>query len=261
MDLATLVGIIAGFTLIGTAIFMKPGAGFFFRIDAMLIVMGGVFSATLVNFPLKDVLGSIKVAKNAFLHRALSANSLIEKLVELSRKARVEGILSLERDIAAMDDEFIKKGLQLMVDGTEPEILRDVLTTELTCLEDRHRLGQDIFKAMGTYSPAFGMAGTLIGLIQMLQQLQDPTKIGAGMAVAMVTTFYGVFLANMLFLPLAGKLKLRSDQEVVSKELAIEGICAIQSGDNPRLLRDKLVTFLAPEHREAVQETKAEAAR
>jgi len=255
MDLSTIVGIIIGFGLIGASIFMKPGASFFFRIDAFMIVMGGVFAATLINFPLKDVMGSIKVAKNAFLQKAVQVNSLIENLVELSRKARVEGLLSLEKDIAAIDDVFIKKGLQLMVDGTETEILRDVMATELSCLEDRHALGQDIFKAMGAYSPAFGMAGTLIGLIQMLQQLQDPTKIGAGMAVAMVTTFYGVFLANMLFLPIAGKLKTRTNQEIILKELAIEGICSIQSGDNPRLLRDKLVTFLAPNVREGIKET------
>ena len=254
MDRSTIIGIIAGFGLIGVSIFMKPGAGFFFRIDAFIIVMGGVFSATLINFPLKDVLGSIKVAKNAFLHQAIPINSLIENLVELSRKARVEGLLSLEKDIAEIDDVFIKKGLQLMVDGTETDVLRNVLTTELSCLEDRHALGRDIFKAMGAYSPAFGMAGTLIGLIQMLQQLQDPTKIGAGMAVAMVTTFYGVFLANMLFLPIAGKLKTRSDQEITTKDLAIEGICSIQAGDNPRLLRDKLVTFLAPNLRGAIKE-------
>jgi len=255
MDLSTIVGIIIGFGLIGVSIFMKPGASFFFRIDAFMIVMGGVFAATLINFPLKDVMGSIKVAKNAFLQKAVQVNSLIENLVELSRKARVEGLLSLEKDIAAIDDVFIKKGLQLMVDGTETDILRDVMATELSCLEDRHALGQDIFKAMGAYSPAFGMAGTLIGLIQMLQQLQDPTKIGAGMAVAMVTTFYGVFLANMLFLPIAGKLKTRTNQEIILKELAIEGICSIQSGDNPRLLRDKLVTFLAPNVREGIKET------
>ena len=254
MDLATLVGIGAGFLLIGIAIFSKPGGMFFINPGALLIVVGGVVSATLVNFPLKDVLGSIKVAKNAFLHKTQRVNTLIEKLVELSRKARVEGLLSLEKDIAAINDDFIKKGLQLMVDGTETDILRDVLTTELTCLEDRHKLGQDIFKAMGIYAPAFGMAGTLIGLIQMLQQLQDPTKIGAGMATALVTTFYGVLLANLVFLPIAGKLKARSSQEVIVRELTIEGICAIQAGDNPRLLKDKLVTFLAPNMRQGVRD-------
>ena len=255
MDLATLIGILAGFILIGQAIVSAPGASFFFNPSALLIVCGGVISATLVNFPLKDVRGSIKVARNAFLHKAMPVNGLIEKLVELSRKARVEGLLSLEKDISAMDDEFIKKGLELMVDGTETDVLREVLATELTCLEDRHSTGQDIFRAMGAYAPAFGMAGTLIGLIQMLQQLQDPTQIGSGMAVALVTTFYGVLLANLVFLPIAGKLKTRSNQEVILKELAIEGICSIQAGDNPRLLRDKLVTFLAPNMRKGVQET------
>ncbi len=254
MDLATIIGMALGFTTMGVAIFMKPGASFFFRMDAFLIVFGGVVAATFVAFPMKDLKGAMKVVKNVFLHKVIPVNTLIEKLVELSRKARVEGLLSLEKDIAAIDDAFIKKGLQLMVDGTETDVLRDVMTTELACLEDRHSLGQSIFKTMGTYAPAFGMAGTLIGLIQMLQQLQDPTKIGGGMAVAMVTTFYGVFFANMIFLPIAGKLKTRTEQEVTTKELAIEGICAIQAGDNPRLLRDKLVTFLAPHLRKGVQD-------
>ena len=233
---------------------MKPGGEFFFKLDAFLIVFGGVVSATLINYPLKDVLGSIKVAKNAVMNKELKIDALIEKIVDMSRRARVEGLLSLEKDISSMNDSFIEKGLQLMVDGTDPQALRNLLGTELACLEERHTLGQDIFKAMGTYAPAFGMAGTLIGLIQMLQQLQDPTKIGAGMAVAMVTTFYGVLLANLVFLPIAGKLKQRTKQEILTKELVIEGICSIQSGDNPRLLRDKLVTFVAPNIRGQIAE-------
>lgn len=252
MDLSTVIGIFSGFFLIGLAIFMKPGAGFFFKPDAFLIVVGGIVSATLINFPLKDVLGSIKVAKNAFRQTIQPVHAIIERMVLLSKKARVEGLLSLEKDLAGMDDEFMKKGLQLMVDGTETDVLRNIMTTELMYLEDRHAMGQDIFKAMGTYAPAFGMAGTLIGLIQMLQQLQDPSKIGAGMAVAMVTTFYGVILANLIFIPIAGKLKQRSQEEVLGRELVVEAVCAIQAGDNPRLLRDKLVTFIAPSSRQAI---------
>ena len=243
----------AGVGLIGVSILTREGAMIFVDLQSALIVIGGTVSATLVNFPLRDVLSVFRVVKNVFLHKVQSVDNLIEKLVQLSRKARVEGLLSLEKDIAALDDEFVKKGLQLMVDGTETGMLRDILTTELSCLEERHTLGQAIFKAMGAYFPAFGMAGTLIGLIQMLSKLNDPTKIGAGMATALVTTFYGVLGANLLCLPMAGKLKTRSRQEILNKELVIEGICSIQAGDNPRLLRDKLVMFVAPDVRKEAE--------
>jgi len=249
MDLATVIGLVAGFGVVGAAIAMKPGAMFFLNVPSMLIVMGGTFSAGMINFPLAQFLGGMRVARNAFFHTPIKVNDIIEKMVELSRKARVEGLLSLEHEINVIDDEFIQKGLQMMVDGTESHILRDVLTTELSCLEERHETGQQIFKSLGAFAPAMGMAGTLIGLIQMLQQLSDPSQIGSGMATAMVTTFYGVILANLVFLPFAGKLKQRTKQEVLVKQLVIEAIGSIQSGDNPRLLRDKLVTFIAPEKR------------
>ena len=249
MDLATLIGIISGFGVLIVAIASKPGSMIFINIPSILIVLGGTIAATFINFPLKDVLSAINVARKAFLHQAASPEKLIDQMIELSRKARVEGLLSLEKDVANMDDEFIKKGLQLMVDGTDTEMLREILTTELNNLEDRHSQGQAIFRAMAEYSPAFGMAGTLIGLIQMLQKLDDPSQIGGGMATALITTLYGVILANLIFIPIAGKLKTRSKEEVTGKELAIEGVCSIQAGDNPRLLRDKLITFVAPNMR------------
>ena len=252
MDLATIIGMASGFGIIALAIASKPGAIMFFNLPSLGIVLGGTIAATFITFPLKEVLGSIKVAQNAFHFKAQPVETLIEQLVELSRKARVEGLLALEKDVNSISDDFIKKGLQLMVDGTETNMLRDILTTELSSLQFRHATGQAIFQAMGVYAPAFGMAGTLVGLIQMLQQLNDPTKIGAGMAVAMVTTFYGVIFANLVFLPIAGKLKTKSTQETLARDLAIEGVCAIQAGDNPRLLRDKLVSFIAPDIRDRV---------
>ena len=254
MDLATIIGVFSGFALLLAAIFMKPGAMFFFKIDAFIIVFGGTMAATLAQFPLKTFLNAINVSMKALFHKQVSIPELIDKLVELARKARVEGLLSLEKDIQEIDDAFIQKGLQLMVDGTEAEELEDVLSTELNCIVERHDEGQKIFKAMTEYSPAFGMAGTLIGLIQMLQQLQDPSKIGAGMAVALVTTFYGVVFANLIYSPIAGKLALRSDNEILMKEMVIKGVTAIQAGDNPRMLRDKLMTYLAPKHRTEADE-------
>lgn len=254
MDLATIIGIIAGFLTLIVPIITAPGAGLFLNIPSLVIVLGGTLASTLMTFPVKDFIGSINVARKAFFHSAEPVHGVIGKMVELSRKARVEGLLALEKDINSINDEFVKKGLQLMVDGTETEVLRDILTQELQCLEDRHEIGQGLFKTMGANAPAFGMAGTLIGLIQMLSQLEDPSKIGAGMATALITTLYGVIFANLIFLPIAGKLKLRSQSEVTTKELTIEGICSIQAGDNPRLLRDKLVTYISPSLREATNE-------
>ena len=170
-------------------------------------------------------------------------------MVELAEQARREGILAIERHIDNIDDDFMKSGIQLAVDGSEPEVMRNIMENELNNLQNRHKLGQAIFTAMGMYAPAFGMIGTLIGLIKMLRTLDDPTQIGAGMAVALVTTFYGAVFANLIFLPIAGKLRTRSEKEVLERELIIEGILAIQSGDNPRIIRGKLLTFLAPSAR------------
>jgi chemotaxis protein MotA len=250
MDLASLIGIIAGFGIIVIAIFTQEGAGFFLNFPSACIVLGGTSAATFVNFPLSDVLGVVKTAKKAFLHKVIPLQQTLEFLVSIGRQARTEGLLALEQRIREIDDDFLKKGLQLMIDGVDPKLLQEVMGTELYYLEDRHTLGQQIFKTMGIYAPAFGMAGTLIGLIQMLQQLNDPSKIGVGMATALVTTFYGVILANLVFLPIAGKLKTRSQQEMLVKELIILGITSIQAGDNPRLLHEKLTTFLAPTKRQ-----------
>ncbi len=254
MDIATLIGIIASATLISFAILSGSGVSFFFSFKSVLIVFGGTFGATLVNYPLSEVLAVMNVAKNAFLFQTGSAMQTIDVLVGVAEKARREGILAIEREIEDIDDKYMKMGIQFAVDGTEPETIRAIMESELAGMEDRHKLGRQIFEAMGTYAPAFGMIGTLIGLIQMLAALDDPSNIGAGMAVALVTTLYGSMAANIVFLPIAGKLDFRSKEEIRRKELVIEGILAIQSGDNPRIVREKLLTFLAPKDREGVEE-------
>ncbi|MHB9027365.1 MAG: motility protein A, partial [Candidatus Latescibacterota bacterium] len=163
--------------------------------------------------------------------------------------ARREGILSLEQAAMQVDDEFLKNGITLAVDGTEPEYIREIMTTEMDNIAERHKNGAAIMEAMGTYAPAFGMIGTLIGLVIMLRNMNDPSSIGAGMAVALITTFYGAVLANLVFMPIAGKLRLRSAHELLLKELCIQGIMAIQSGDNPRIVESKLKAFLSPSKR------------
>ena len=249
MDIATIIGICAGFGLVILSIATREGSMFFINIPAVGIVFGGTLGATLINFPLKDILSVLKVMSKAFTSVTISPMVTIDQLVSLAEKARREGILAIERDMDTIDDKFLKSGIQYAVDGTEPEYIRTIMESELANLEDRHRLGQSIFIAMGIFAPAFGMIGTLIGLIQMLQSLDDPTKIGIGMATALVTTFYGALIANLFFLPVAGKLANRSKEEALQKELVLEGILSIQSGDNPRFVREKLMTFLSPAHR------------
>lgn len=250
MDIATVVGIIAGFGLILISIILGGSLDAFINVPAMVIVVGGTISATLINFPLSDVIGVFGTTRNAFFHKEVNPQGLIQKLTEFATIARREGILALESHASQADDEFLGKSIQLAIDGTAPELIRDILTTEVAFMEDRHNRGQSILIAMGTSAPAFGMIGTLIGLVQMLVAMEDPSQIGLGMAVALLTTLYGAVLANVFFLPTAGKLKIRTAGELLVKEITIEGILSIQSGDNPRVVEQKLRAFISPELRD-----------
>ncbi|HPG37972.1 MAG TPA: motility protein A [bacterium] len=232
------------------AIFMSPGWQIFFNLPSVLIVMGGTAASTLLCYPLSDMSKLLKVMKNAFTVKIDTVQETIEFWYVLSRKARKDGLLALEEDIYATNDGFTRKGIQLMVDGIKKEVINEILLMELSYIEERHIIGQKILKVMGTYAPAFGMIGTLIGLVQMLTQLTDPSKIGSGMAVALITTLYGSFLANVVFLPFATKLERRSQQELQIKQLIINAIWSIQAGDNPRLLNEKLLSILSPSLRE-----------
>lgn len=257
MDIATLIGIISGIGLIAITIITQGNPKIFFNVGSILIVFGGTFAATLINYPLKEVLSVMGVVKNVFTHKAPDSVEIIKKIVKLADLARREGILALEREMSTIEDEFLRQGIQLAVDGTEPDQIRAILGTELSNMEERHDLGQGIFKSMGAFSPAFGMIGTLIGLVLMLATMSDPSTIGPSMAIALITTFYGAVLANLLFLPIAGKLKTRSKQEMAAKELVLEGVMAIQSGDNPRIVEQKLITYVPPNSRKEFAEEKA----
>ncbi|MBW2066019.1 MAG: motility protein A [Deltaproteobacteria bacterium] len=251
MDIATLLGIISAFGLVLLAIFMGSGIQLFINIPALMIVVGGTLGATMINYPLKDVFGVFGIARNALFTRNISADEIIKKFMEFSKKSRKEGMLALEKEIEDLQDEFLKKGIQLSIDGLEPQEIRDILETEVEFIQSRHQLGAEIFTTMGTFSPALGMIGTLIGLVQMLQSMDDPSTIGPAMAVALLTTFYGSMIANILCLPIAGKLRTRSRQEVLTKEMCIQGIISLSNGDNPRILEQKLLAFLPPNQREA----------
>ena len=253
MDIATILGLLLGIGFTVWGITSSGELSAFVDFGSIQIVLGGTLAATLLAYPLSSLKGVGKVFQKAFLHKEVSVNNIIVDIIELANVARKEGLLSLEEYGSKLDDEFLKKGIMLIVDGTDPELVRNILETELVFLEERHGEGQGMLEAMGAYAPAFGMIGTLIGLVNMLKDLDDPDTIGPSMAVALITTFYGSFLANVLFLPLAQKLKIRSKSEVLVKELMIEGLLSIQAGENPRIIEEKLKTFIPPEQRKGVK--------
>jgi chemotaxis protein MotA len=257
MDLATIIGIASGLFLIFFSIMTQGSMALFFDIGSLMIVLGGTVAATLISYRLNDVIGVVGVVKNAFLQKTPDPTETIKTLVRFAEMARKEGILYLEREMEKIEDPFLKQGVQLAADGTEPELMRTILGTEISYQQERHDLGQGIFSTMGTYAPAFGMIGTLIGLVLMLANMEDPSTIGPAMAVALRTTFYGALLANLFFLPIAGKLKTRSSQEVMLKELVLEGVLSIQSGDNPRIVEQKLASFIPPRQRKHVMKRAA----
>ncbi len=245
MDIATIVGVILGCGLVLVSLALgSTGILGFFNLPGTLVVIGGTIAATLIMYPLKTVMGTFKVAMNVLTVKLHSPDSTIKKLLELSNKVRKDSVLSLESE--KVDDSFFQKGLRLCVDGTNPSVIKGVLATELEFLRQRHKIGQDVFDNMGMLAPAWGMIGTLIGLVQMLQSLSDPASIGPAMAVALLTTFYGALLANLVFIPISVKLAQRSKEETLIKELIIEGIASIAKEENPLILKDKLNVYLAP---------------
>jgi len=252
VDIATIIGLVASFGLMLMAILQGGSLSIFIDVPSMLIVFGGTAGVALVNFPLGEVLGAINIAKKAFLFKEVNTNDLLAQLMEFANKARKEGILSLQGAIDSIDDEFLVKALQMAVDGQEPDDLKAMLNTEIDYIAQRHSLGVSIFESLGAISPAMGMVGTLIGLVQMLQNMSDPASIGPAMAVALLTTFYGAVLANIIFLPIAGKLKTRSKTEILQKTIIVEGMGSILSGENPRVMEQKLHAFIAPKLRESV---------
>ncbi|THB72600.1 MAG: motility protein A [Desulfobulbaceae bacterium] len=251
MDLSTIIGMGAAFGLMLMAILQGGPLTIFINVPSILIVFGGTAGVAFVHYPFGDLFDAINVAKKTVLHKDSSINDMIIQLMEFANKARKEGILALQGAMEQVEDEFLIKAMQMAVDGQEPETLRNMLNTEIEYIQQRHDKGASIFISLAAYAPAMGMVGTLIGLVQMLQTMDDPAKIGPAMAVALLTTFYGAVLANVIFSPMAGKLKNRSDSEVLIKTLIIEGMQSILSGENPRIMEQKLHAFIAPKLRES----------
>ncbi len=250
MDIATIIGVVGGLALIGVAI-GPAQLVYFVSVPSFLLVVGGAAAALFVNYPLSDVIAMINVMKKTLLYKVQSPKEVIPQLVEYASTARKDGILALQSVSKQGDDPFLNKGLQLAIDGAEPQTILKILETEVEYIRERHRIGAEMAQTFGTYLPAFGMIGTLVGLVLMLQNLDDPSSIGPSMAIALITTFYGALLANLVFLPMAGKLKKRSADETLVKELLTEGIVSIASGDNPRIIEQKLHVFLLPKLRES----------
>ncbi|MGM0409711.1 MAG: motility protein A [Bacillota bacterium] len=254
MDIITIIGLLMGTGLIIGSIILGGEILIFISLQSAMIVLGGTFGATMIKYSLEELKKIPALLKIVFNDKNMDSEDTIDILVDFAEKARREGLLALEQEAADLNDDFLQKGIQLVVDGTDPELVRSILETKLTFLEERHQKTQGVFNTMASLSPAFGMIGTLIGLIQMLTQLDDPSNIGSGMGVALITTLYGTILSNLLFTPMAGKLDIVSQEEVLMKEVMIEGILSIQAGENPRIVREKLTAFLANENTAAEEE-------
>ena len=251
MDIASVIGLILalGLILASIALGNAPFSAFI-DVPSGLVVVGGAIAAALICFPLGSMLKSPIIGLKVILNKGTDRLALIKQIVELAEVARRDGLLALEGKVAEIEDPLVKTGIQMAVDGSTPEIVEEVLRTEVEAMVVRHREGKAIMDQLGRFAPAYGMIGTLMGLIMMLQDMSDPSGIGAGMAVALITTLYGAIVANVFFSPFAEKLGLMSRNECVSMEIAIRGVMAIQSGESPRAIDQKLQTYLPAKQRE-----------
>ena len=262
MDIASLLGVILGFVMLIYGIFDATGsvAGImtYVNFHSALITFGGSLAATLASVSLQDYLAGIKSFALIFRVPALNTLDMINKIIELSNVARKGGLLSLEEAAADMEEPFLKKGIFLIVDGTDPELVRAIMETELVATESRHKKLIGFWETLGSMGPAWGMIGTLVGLINMLNNMQDADAIGPSMAVALITTLYGSLLANWICIPVSNKLKASNTAEMMQKEVMIEGLLSIQAGENPRVIEEKLKSFVAPKDRVSTEPTGGE---
>jgi chemotaxis protein MotA len=249
VDIATLVGLVGSLGIVIAAMMSGGDIGTFVNGPSMLIVIGGTILVALMKFTLGQFLASGKVAAKAFMFKSVSPEDIINETVELADAARKGGLLSLEDKTVSTD--FMQRGIQLLVDGHDPEIVRTLLNKEMKLTYDRHDFGSEIFKAMGDVAPGMGMIGTLVGLVQMLSNMSDPKSIGPAMAVALLTTLYGAMIATMIVLPMADKLGVRKNEEALNQALTIDGLLAIQAGQNPRVIEQMLRNYL-PEKKRVV---------
>jgi len=257
MDLGIIFGFVGTWLLIIATLLLGGKLGIYIDIPSVVLVFGASITVTFFCFPVRDVTSLAKVVKRALFAKTMPMEKLIADLVSYAEVARRDGILSLENKAKEIEDPFIVQGIQMAVDGTDPELIEQIMENDLDNLVERHETGKGLLDAIGKYAPAMGMIGTLIGLVAMLSDLSDPASIGAGLAVALLTTLYGSIVSNAVALPLADRLAKRSAEEVLYKTVIIKGVMAIQSGDNPRVVEQKLRTFLPPSLRPGEEEQAA----
>ncbi len=253
MDIASWIGLFGGFGVVIFGAFLGGSLGGLIDIPSVFITGGGSYMCLYMTYPLSYVVGIFGVLGRCFRTYDYGEKTLVQKLVAFSEKARREGILALEDEIQDLDDEYMKNGLRLVVDGTDGEIIRSLMENELNQMEARHNTWITLVNQWATLSPGFGMLGTVIGLIGMLSNLADKSSLGPNMAVALVTTLYGSMMQNWLFVPMAGKLGYQNNCEARAREMVIEGVLSIQSGDNPRILAQKMLTYLNPKDRRSIE--------
>lgn len=255
MDIATLIGLVLGVVMVVFGIISGAGVAAlinFYDLPSIIITIGGSLSGLIGSYTIKEFVGYLKGFTVAMKDPKVDHGTTISKIIELSNVARKEGLLALEEVAQGLEDEFMKKGILLIVDGTEPELVRGIMETELMNMDERHRSGAGFFEAWAALGPAWGMIGTLVGLVNMLKNLSDASSIGPAMAVALLTTLYGSLIANWLCTPIANKLKNINSKEYQMKEIVIEGLLSIQAGENPRVIEEKLKSFLSPTDRKAI---------
>lgn len=254
MDIGTVGGILAALVILVWGIISGGSAiGEFIDIPSAIIVLAGTFAAIFIAYPVNVVFQIGKIFGITAKNPQLGTAEVIKQMVDLANIARKDGLLALEEAVNKVNDEFMRKGVMLIVDGTDPELVKSILETEVSYISSRHKLGRGIFDQIAALAPAYGMLGTLIGLIAMLGALSDPSTLGPKMAVALITTFYGSLVANVFCLPISNKLAFRDEEEGLVKSIMIEGLLSIQAGENPRIIEEKLKAFLSPDMRKAMQ--------
>src|ERR1700704_4757542 len=256
MDIGTLVGIVVGLGLVIISVLMGEGvAGFkpFLNYEAFLIVMGGTFCAILVNYPIAQVFGMMKILKKVMTSGGEDTSEIVTTFVNFAKKGRTEGFLALEGDVKLLKNDFLKRGVQLVIDGSDQEFIRNMMETELGFIRERHEVGAEIFNSLGTYSPAFGIIGTVLGMILMMSSISNVEEVPRRMALCLAAAFFGLGSGYMFFLPMAGKLRRRSEEELLVKEIIIRGVLLLQSGVSPSIMEANLKAYLEPSKRALIQ--------
>lgn len=256
MDISSFLGLGGGIVVILVTILISGDLAGYVDIPSIICTFGGTVCMTVMAFPIKKLKEGFGALKHVFFYSELDAENIIKSIIDLANVARKEGLLALEEAAQQLKDDFLQKGVLLIVDGTDPELVRNILETELSFIEDRHKSNQGVYEYMASIGPGFGMLGTLIGLINMLANLSDPSTVGPNMAVAIITTLYGSLIQNVFCNPVINKLKLRSSQEALMKEVMLEGMLSIQAGENPRIIEEKLKAFMSPKLRSALESAK-----